>query len=1095
MATATGCLDLLKPRQRRFGSTCGVPAECEGGTCYHGHCTTSCSSGSQCGSGVCLENVCQQPDEDFDLDGLLNAYEIKRKLDPANADSDGDGIADGVEVGADPTHPKDANGDGIIDALQSGTIDTDADCIADSADKLAGQSDPLPAPEKICPAGVCKDNLAQIKVICGTGAATAAGALAGCPKCQCDGKAIPDWQAAETFCDGKDNDCDGKTDKGLTYNGLPLGAPCAAANGACQGLSVAGPTKGVVECGTDKVTTCSTAANGSKSLAKPETCNLVDDDCDGVTDNGFSYEGKAVGQACGNCLFSGATCQSGAPANPALVTCAADGTAALCSGIPFAPGFDKLTAGAPQPRAAWSAAVAPAWQRVVLYGGQVPGAAGMVDRDDQWTLDTSAAGKSLSKTANWERINGQLPGERSKAALLWDAPGDRMLLIGGEVNGQPTSEVKQLNAQGEWQDLSALAQTDPAYIAPLSSSLQVAVTDPQASAHAVAVSLGAGATGLIAFLPGDPTPVWSAAQGGKSWQQVYDPTGSLGGEVACVTAILDGAYALAVTQGGAVYAIHAASDGSQFEVTPVVVTGPSPALFAPQCYHDGVNFHVFGGYDANANMGEHRMGLFSGGLGEPLSIAFTSAADPTGTDAAMQRAGGFAAWSATGGLMFGGGVRFEGPEGQRHAAPRADVWALVGTLPPQRLDAPAPEGRIGQASGWSHTHQAFCIAGGLTFRLPQSSGQPVYSTPATDAWCMDAAGVWQKLPGTIKPFAFGIAAIDAKGDRLVLAGGLDLTDGQTVADVARLWRGELMASGSLDPVWHPTTAVQTIALATGAAEAQPPMPAKAATVAPAQALDAVRNRVIWFGGFDATIETQIFFTLELTTLTFVDLHPEPITKIDNLPQPRYGALALYDPYRDLFALTAGFIRFIDGNGIPGGAGLDTFPGGSDPCYGPLLGALWAANTGVAPIKPTFQSFPLPNFGEQNPIGQPLLRSFFGGPAFLPVLYDALGGHGWLAVPQSNVKGSLYAPNTCTLIPDEVSYSNAEIQLTLDVGGCGASQPIAAAVKTTALQNTPGAMLLAVGAYIEANRRSLLWGGLDQDYTPSASGWRLDQSCE
>ncbi len=1094
LLSLSGCLDLLKPRQRRFGSTCGVAAECEGGVCYHGHCTTSCKSGAQCGSGVCLDSVCQQSDDDYDLDGLSNAYEVKWKLDPANPDTDGDGIPDGVEIGPDPAHPKDSNGDGIIDALQSNTADADGDCIADAFDKLPGKPDPLPASDKICPFGVCKDNLSQIKVVCGTGPATNAGALVGCPKCQCDGAAVPDWQVTETFCDGKDNDCDGKTDKGLTYNGLPLGAPCVAAHGACQGLTVAGPTKGVVECGTDKATTCSTAANGSKSLAKPEVCNLVDDDCDGVTDNGFALNGQAVGQPCGTCTFSGATCQSGAPANPAVVTCTADGTAALCSGIPFASGFDQLTTGAPQTHLAWSAAVSPTWKRVVSYGGQVPGAYGAVDRDDQWTLDVSEAGKAISKAANWQRLNGMLPGRRSKSALFWDGNNDRMVLLGGEVDGQPDAEVKQFNAQGEWQDLSALPQSDAAFVAQLTTTNAMPIADPQASAHAVAVTMGAGATGLIAFLPGDPTPVWSAAQGGKSWQQIYDPTGSLGGEVACVAPAPTGTYAVALTQTGAVFRLQVSADGSQIEATPLTVSGTSPALFAPQCAHDGLLFHVFGGYDAARNDGGYRTGALSGDPSAPTGIVFAPATDPTGTDAAMQRAGGFAAWNAAQGLVFGGGVRFEGPAGQPHAVPRSDVWAVVGQSPPQRLDAPAPEGRIGQASGWSKSHKAFCIAGGLTLSVPTAPGLPVFGTPATDAWCMDATGTWQRLSSPIKPFAFGMAAIDAKGDRFVLAGGLDLAEGQTLTDIGRLWAGDLTQNGVHDAAWHPTAAVQTIALATGDVTAQAPMPSKAATVAPAAALDPVRNRLIWFGGFNANQETQNFFALQLDTLAFVDLHPDPIGASENVPQPRYGALALYDPYRDVFALKDGFIRTFS-NGKPGTVGIDGFPGGDDPCYGALYGSLWAATTGVAPLKPTFQAFPVPNFAESNPVGQPLLRAYFTGPAFLPVLYDALGGHGWLAVPQSNIKGQFYASNVCTVIPDQVAYATTDVQLTLDIGSCGPAQPVAASVKTTALQNTPTTLLMAAAAYIEADRRSLLWGGLDQDYTPSAVSWRLDQGCK
>lgn len=1098
LGTLSGCLDLLKPRQRRFGSTCGVSAECAGGVCYHGHCTTSCSTAAQCGSGVCLDKVCQAADDDYDLDGLANTYEAKHKLDPAKVDSDGDGIADGIEVGADQAHPKDTNGDGIIDALQSNTADTDGDCIGDAYDKLPAKPDPLPAADKICPFGVCKDNIAQMKVICSTGPATARGTAAGCPKCQCDGAEVGDWQAVESFCDAKDNDCDGATDKGLKYNGLPLGAACSALQGACQGMTVAGPALGVVECGTDKAITCSTAANGSKSLAKPESCNLIDDDCDGVTDNGFTLGGIAVGKPCGTCDFAPATCQDGAPANPAVVTCTADGTAALCSGIPFAPGFQTLLDGAPQPRAAWTAEFVADWKRVVLYGGAVPGAGGLVDRDDQWTLSTVAAGKNLSQPTAWQRSNGNLPGRRSRAALVWEPLGSHLILVGGEVDGQPTADVKQLDGAGQWLDLSALPTTDAKHIAPLSSTHAVPVLDPTASAHGVTLLLNSGDEALVAMLPGDATPVWTTVQGNMPWQEVVDLTGSMPGEVACVARSQSGTFAIAVTAGGLFRIGQNSANGVSVE--PLETTGSANyAPFGLQCVLDAKDaLHIFGGHDAANNVGAYFVGTFAGNAASATSIDVKYASDPTGNEAAMNRSGGFAAWDATNqAIVLGGGVRFEGPTGNRHAIGLTDVWFL----PPQvnaaqRLDAPAPEGRIGEASGWSQTHKAFCLAGGLAFGLPDGPGLPVRVQPATDAWCMDAAGAWQRLAGTIAPFAFGISAVDQAGDRLVLGGGVDLAVGQTVTDVGRLWRGELMSGGVLDPAWHPSTAVQTIALATGVVTQAPAMPVKAATIAPAQALDPVRNRVLWFGGIGADKETQTFYSLHLSDLSWVDLHPEPIAKTENVPQPRYGALALYDAYRDVFALTAGFIRYLDGAGSPGGAGLDTFPGGSDPCYGPIYGALWAATTGVAPIKPTFQSFPLPSFATTTPsASQPLLRPFFGGPAFLPVLYDALGGHGWLAVPQSNIKGQFYAANTCTTIPDEVDFATTDIQVTLDVGMCGSAQPIAASVKTVALQNAPSTLLLAVATYIEADRRSMLWGGLDTDYTPSAVGWRLDQSCQ
>jgi hypothetical protein len=89
--------------------------------------------------------------------------------------------------------------------------------------------------------------------------------------------ASPDFQAAaETRCDGKDNDCDGGTDEdfsvklkdGVTVFGV--GQACGV--GVCAG--------GVTACNAaGSGITCPTEAN-----AGPERCNGVDDDCDGKTD-------------------------------------------------------------------------------------------------------------------------------------------------------------------------------------------------------------------------------------------------------------------------------------------------------------------------------------------------------------------------------------------------------------------------------------------------------------------------------------------------------------------------------------------------------------------------------------------------------------------------------------------------------------------------------------------------------------------------------------------------------------------------------------------------------------------------------------------
>jgi large repetitive protein len=71
---------------------------------------------------------------DNDGDGLTNGQEDVLGTDRDNADTDGDGVNDGAEVGPNPATPVDTDGDGIPDVLEPGNVDTDGDGIPDSAD-------------------------------------------------------------------------------------------------------------------------------------------------------------------------------------------------------------------------------------------------------------------------------------------------------------------------------------------------------------------------------------------------------------------------------------------------------------------------------------------------------------------------------------------------------------------------------------------------------------------------------------------------------------------------------------------------------------------------------------------------------------------------------------------------------------------------------------------------------------------------------------------------------------------------------------------------------------------------------------------------
>ncbi len=110
-------------------------------------------------------------------------------------------------------------------------------------------------------------------------------------------------QPAVEICNGADDDCNGVADEGFS-----LGA-------ACDGVGQCGA--GVIECAVGDPTrsTCSTNPGQPRSQAVAETCNSLDDDCDGTADDGFDL--LSDGRNCGAC---GTVCS------------AANGTAVCSSG-------------------------------------------------------------------------------------------------------------------------------------------------------------------------------------------------------------------------------------------------------------------------------------------------------------------------------------------------------------------------------------------------------------------------------------------------------------------------------------------------------------------------------------------------------------------------------------------------------------------------------------------------------------------------------------------------------------------------------------------------------------------------------------------
>ncbi|MFO0745824.1 MAG: MopE-related protein [Myxococcota bacterium] len=176
-------------------------------------------------------------------------------------------------------------------------------------------------------------------VVVGAGKSCGAGVCAG-GTTVCDGAGtglVCDREAlaGQEVCDGDDDDCDGKTD---AADGSLARVTCDNQNGTC-----AGSMRPASLCVNGSWTTCGVDVYSSFSPAYQSglerSCDTIDNDCDGKSDEDFVYHQKngadvtgGVGTACGVGVCAGGTLVCNASQNG--VTCPSEQLAAteVCDG-------------------------------------------------------------------------------------------------------------------------------------------------------------------------------------------------------------------------------------------------------------------------------------------------------------------------------------------------------------------------------------------------------------------------------------------------------------------------------------------------------------------------------------------------------------------------------------------------------------------------------------------------------------------------------------------------------------------------------------------------------------------------------------------
>jgi len=250
-----------------------------------------------CGAcGPLPDEVCNEADDDCDGEvdeGVTNACDVCGPVPEEICNGEDDDCDDLTDEGV-------ANACGACGAVPAEVCDgVDNDCDEVVDEDIA----PEAAPPEICNAadddcdGATDEGFEGLEEACevGVGACFGEGTVVcneAADGVRCDAE---EGAPAAEGCNGVDDDCDGATDEDFAVReaGLPaLGDVCQPGEGACL---AAAPGEIVCDPEDPAHVTCSSP----EQPPVPEICNLLDDDCDGTSDEGFDLLTDAA--HCGLC--------------------------------------------------------------------------------------------------------------------------------------------------------------------------------------------------------------------------------------------------------------------------------------------------------------------------------------------------------------------------------------------------------------------------------------------------------------------------------------------------------------------------------------------------------------------------------------------------------------------------------------------------------------------------------------------------------------------------------------------------------------------------------------------------------------------------